>query len=102
MAGGDDTIARFFYSRPEWPSPGILRLYITQVMVEPVCRLLHAQEQRWRRRQRRRSLANFGTSMGRERFNAVESFPDQPDKLELWPKGVLPPTAGGGGFRSEW
>ena len=34
---------------------------------------------------------NFGTGMGRERFNAVDFFPDQPDEMGMWPKGVLPP-----------
>jgi len=28
--------------------------------------------------------------MGKEGFNALDFFPDHPDELRLWPKGVLP------------
>ena len=42
------------------------------------------------------ALANFGTSMRREGFNTLKFFPDHPDEMGLWPKGVVPPIAGGG------
>ena len=33
------------------------------------------------------ALANFGTSMGSERFNSLEFSPDQPDEIGLREKG---------------
>ena len=35
-----------------------------------------------------------------QRFNALQIFADQPDELGLWPKGVVPRLAGGGGSQS--
>ena len=40
--------------------------------------------------------ANSGASTGRERFNVLEFFPELPDVMWWWPKGVLPPPAGTG------
>ncbi len=37
------------------------------------------------------TLANSGASMGNAGFNAVQIFPEQPDEMELWPKGVVAP-----------
>jgi len=31
-----------------------------------------------------------GGDEGREKFNALDFFPDHPDELELWPKGCYP------------
>jgi len=37
------------------------------------------------------ALADSGASMGRERFNALDSSPDQPDEMGLWPEGGATP-----------
>ena len=34
------------------------------------------------------ALTNTGASMGAAGFNAVKFFPDQPDEMGLWSKGV--------------
>ena len=33
---------------------------------------------------------------GKVGFNALEFFPNHPDEMGLWPRGVLPGLAGGG------
>ncbi len=45
------------------------------------------------------ALAKPGPCMDRAGFNELEFSPDHSDELGLWPKGVLPPPAGGGGIR---
>ncbi len=40
---------------------------------------------------------NIETSMCSGRFKALEFFPDPPDEMGLWPKGVQPTPAGGVG-----
>ncbi len=47
-------------------------------------------------RERKVTPANSGASMGRERFNALEFFPDQPEEMGWWSKGVVHTGAGGG------
>ena len=38
-----------------------------------------------------------GGDVGKQGFNTLKFFPDQPDEMGLWPRGVLPGLAGGGG-----
>ena len=35
------------------------------------------------------------------RFNALDFFPDPSDEVGLWPKGVVPAIAGGGGLPGD-
>jgi len=53
-------------------------------------------------RVRRMALADSGASVRKEGFKAVNFIPDQPDEMGLWPKGVVPAIASGGGVWLGW